>query len=328
MNLHCDQCAHPLADHANFCPVCGAPAPQVTRMTQPEKSDDAVIINRPIHCPACSELVELGHLYCGSCGAKVFDLSNQSKFYCFNCGAKNAGGAKVCYHCGSSIDDWRAQTGEIAEQIGYGGPLVLTETMTNQQIIPLTQQALTIGRNQAADIPLPCTYISKTHCELNFEDWVLKDLDSSNGTFIPGKGKIDSEPIQLTHDFNVAGLFNFRLTPGDNMTLLHLNQIVDTEDVLRNMLPRTPPDYFEKLKQTCWVIGTGDYKVYIRQFDGRVMTAPPEDQEYYEFSRHDDRYYLGTPESLNGTAKKIILKHYNEYWLPINWRVTMPREIG
>ncbi len=56
--------------------------------------------------------------------------------------------------------------------------------------IPLTKPKMLVGRKSFCDIELKFKNVSSRHCELEFRDgfWYVKDLDSTNGTSINGKG--------------------------------------------------------------------------------------------------------------------------------------------
>lgn len=56
--------------------------------------------------------------------------------------------------------------------------------------VPLTKKKMVIGRKSFCDITLPHANVSSRHCELEFRDgfWYAKDLDSTNGTSIDGRG--------------------------------------------------------------------------------------------------------------------------------------------
>jgi len=60
--------------------------------------------------------------------------------------------------------------------------------------IPLTKERLLIGRRPTCDIRLDFEKISGKHCELRLVKgvWVVKDLDSTNGTTVNGR-RISSE---------------------------------------------------------------------------------------------------------------------------------------
>ena len=49
-------------------------------------------------------------------------------------------------------------------------------------------QRLTLGRDRAADVPLANADVSRRHAEIRHENgsWQLRDLDSSNGTWVGG----------------------------------------------------------------------------------------------------------------------------------------------
>ena len=54
--------------------------------------------------------------------------------------------------------------------------------------IPLARSPLIVGRRDSCDICLPFPTLSGKHCELTFKEghWIVRDLDSTNGTQING----------------------------------------------------------------------------------------------------------------------------------------------
>jgi FHA domain len=74
------------------------------------------------------------------------------------------------------------------------------------------QDDLLVGRYQACDIVLTHTSVSRLHARLTFRDgnWVLRDLDSTNGTLVNGESVI-----------------RCRLLPGDVLTLGDESVLVD-----------------------------------------------------------------------------------------------------
>lgn len=59
----------------------------------------------------------------------------------------------------------------------------------SQQTIPIPSQPTLIGRTSETPITLPCNSVSKRHAEIRIEAGrpVLKDLGSTNGTFVNGR---------------------------------------------------------------------------------------------------------------------------------------------
>jgi len=86
-----------------------------------------------------------------------------------------------------------------------GGPAFLrTESGKSYELKPA---GLTFGRAPECDIVLDSTQVSRRHVTVKLEGvaWAIKDLGSSNGTFLNGERL---EP-------NV----NYRLSPGDELLL-------------------------------------------------------------------------------------------------------------
>ena len=93
--------------------------------------------------------------------------------------------------------------------------LELTEP-TPPQLLALdwtgTRDELLVGRHDACDVMVGHPSVSRKHARLSFRDghWVLRDLDSTNGTRVNGKRVI-----------------RCRLEPGDRLSLGSADLLVD-----------------------------------------------------------------------------------------------------
>ncbi len=67
--------------------------------------------------------------------------------------------------------------------------LVLVKKNGSRKIFPLPSSVTVIGRRPNCDLWIPLASISRRHCQLSYNDGVLKirDLGSRNGTFLNGK---------------------------------------------------------------------------------------------------------------------------------------------
>ncbi len=68
---------------------------------------------------------------------------------------------------------------------------------------PLTTGRITVGRSISNDIQVPDSEVSRKHAEIYYENgkYILRDLDSSNGTFL--NGKITKEAV-LKHNDEIS----------------------------------------------------------------------------------------------------------------------------
>jgi hypothetical protein len=84
-----------------------------------------------------------------------------------------------------------------AAQSGPANRLVITSGGKAGLEIPLGNEPLTIGRASDAGLQIRDDYTSTHHARLLLwgSDWVVQDLDSTNGTFVDGQ-RIDS-PTQV-----------------------------------------------------------------------------------------------------------------------------------
>lgn len=90
--------------------------------------------------------------------------------------------------------------------------------------IPLLKRKLLVGRRDSCDIALRFPNVSSRHCELEFQDgyWLVRDLDSSNGTKVNGV-RVRSKWIM----------------PGDELTVAKHRYKIDY-DVMPGSLPPPP----------------------------------------------------------------------------------------
>jgi len=67
-------------------------------------------------------------------------------------------------------------------------------------------KTITLGRNRDLELSLPDSKLSRRHCQIGFRDehYVLKDLKSTNGTFVNGE-RLDGEAVLNDFDRIVIG---------------------------------------------------------------------------------------------------------------------------
>jgi hypothetical protein len=94
--------------------------------------------------------------------------------------------------------------------------------LQNQQAIPVPEKVLTVGRDEASDVPIDDESVSRSHAHLYNEAGGLfvEDAGSSNGTRVRNQtvtGRVKIEVGDIIH----FGLVQFRLdpeVPGENTT--------------------------------------------------------------------------------------------------------------
>lgn len=71
--------------------------------------------------------------------------------------------------------------------------------------IPLTRSPLVLGRRESCDICLQFPNISGKHCQLTYKEglWILRDLDSKNGTRVNDL-RMDSGASKILHSDDVV----------------------------------------------------------------------------------------------------------------------------
>ena len=90
-----------------------------------------------------------------------------------------------------------------------------------------------LGRDASSDIPIYSDRISRSHLRFSFENknWVIKDLDSSNGSFI-GNKKFETHQVvkAVKIDLGGAGNFSLKVVPLEGSTTQIPNaQSIDRE---------------------------------------------------------------------------------------------------
>jgi pSer/pThr/pTyr-binding forkhead associated (FHA) protein len=76
--------------------------------------------------------------------------------------------------------------------------------------VDLGESAILIGRDATSDISLEGENVSRAHCEIRYwgNEYVLKDLQSKNGTFLNGK----PVSVAVIGANDIIGVGAFRLT--------------------------------------------------------------------------------------------------------------------
>ena len=76
--------------------------------------------------------------------------------------------------------------------------------------VDLTDGTIVVGRDASSDIKLEGENVSRAHCEIRYwgNDFVLKDLQSKNGTFLNGK----PVSVAVIDANDIIGVGEFRLT--------------------------------------------------------------------------------------------------------------------
>lgn len=67
--------------------------------------------------------------------------------------------------------------------------IVVHQDPTTQQVFPLTEKTITVGREAYNDVVLIDPEASRKHAQISFQDgrYVIEDLGSTNGTYVNGR---------------------------------------------------------------------------------------------------------------------------------------------
>tara|TARA_B100000029_G_scaffold510078_1_gene600746 strand:+ start:811 stop:1122 length:312 start_codon:yes stop_codon:yes gene_type:complete len=78
--------------------------------------------------------------------------------------------------------------------------LILEKGIPFMESIMLSEKTLTIGSAASADIPIRNQFVSRRHCQMDFQKGVflMRDLESKNGTFVNGVPVSGNNPRELS----------------------------------------------------------------------------------------------------------------------------------
>lgn len=70
-----------------------------------------------------------------------------------------------------------------------------------RQPIPVTKRRITVGRSEDCDIVAPSPIVSTVHLEITYDagEWLVTDLESSNGTSLNGEPLAPHRPARIVH---------------------------------------------------------------------------------------------------------------------------------
>ena len=138
--------------------------------------------------------------------------------------------------------------------------LVLLKKNGSHKFFPLPSSVTVIGRRHSCDLCIPLMSVSRRHCQLNYDDGVLKirDLDSRNGTYLNGK-RIDEAVIQAGDSIKIGPLTFVLQIDGQPQTIAEPDlaaqsssrQDAATEDIVDEQLDNSAElDDLDSLEET------------------------------------------------------------------------------
>ncbi len=138
--------------------------------------------------------------------------------------------------------------------------LVLLKKNGSHKFFPLPSSVTVIGRRHSCDLCIPLMSVSRRHCQLNYDDGVLKirDLDSRNGTYLNGK-RIDEAVIQAGDSIKIGPLTFVLQIDGQPQTIAEPDlaaqsssrQDAATEDIVDEQLDTSAElDDLDSLEET------------------------------------------------------------------------------
>ena len=116
------------------------------------------------------------------------------------------------------------------------GTLILTLANGSEQAFTINKNLVSLGRSAANDVSVPDAKVSRFHAHLQSSQgqWVLIDLDSSNGTRVKGQQitRIDLSPGDVIAMGDSTLRFEGEVSPKDDVELTLLDSAADLEATL------------------------------------------------------------------------------------------------
>ncbi|HWE35623.1 MAG TPA: FHA domain-containing protein [Isosphaeraceae bacterium] len=126
--------------------------------------------------------------------------------------------------------------------------LVVVRGRSATQTIHLANGVTTVGRQEGCQLRISSSQVSRRHCQLLEQQGalVVKDLGSSNGTFVNGRRISDAQVLQAGDEISI-GQVRFRIeyrNPSDSSkpSDTAVAQAVADEDVPMTVLAEEGPD--------------------------------------------------------------------------------------
>lgn len=107
-------------------------------------------------------------------------------------------------------------------------------------------RAYVLGRDHSADVPINDSRLSRAHMQVSFANkvWQLKDLDSSNGSFINGKRFEKHSLVKVvTVDLGGVGNFSVVFTPLTSSTVKTTKGSFQVQDKATRMTKMRGDEY-------------------------------------------------------------------------------------
>ncbi len=212
---------------------------------------------------------------------------------------------------------------EFYQKNAWKGNLILQKPGTQVKIILLDKAQLQIGRADKSGqlitgnrLSLPWNRISGEHFLIDFQQAFLKDLNSSNGTYINKlPQKITSESLASVKEFNLACDLTFKLVyDPKNYSVFNFSSFSTNFDNTPVFITKQALE--DKLRDSFFVYLPTDQansKLFIRKYNGMIVMDSEvlDKDDCYIIERDQDSfYYTDTKENI---YKQPIQKENNNF---------------
>lgn len=115
-------------------------------------------------------------------------------------------------------------------ELNNNNRLIILDQFTIKNYVILSSQTINIGRDEQNDIVLNCSWISGSHCALDTQKSLLRDLNSTNGTYYNHNLRVDM-PVSLANiqTFNLAEALEFEINGFRKSWHFKLKRITDNQ---------------------------------------------------------------------------------------------------
>lgn len=144
--------------------------------------------------------------------------------------------------------------------------MIILDRYSLRNIVVFLNDTIKIGRNdEQNDLLLKSEWVSGSHCEVDFKEQILKDLQSTNGTYV-NQEHIQIEKFELKNilSFNIAEAFDFLIKKQNGFYIFKVSKVFDSE-LLKNNL-----DYVQSLFNTDFIWMEENNEFYIDAFNGSI----------------------------------------------------------
>ena len=179
--------------------------------------------------------------------------------------------------------------------------LIVIDKYSSNNYIVFTKNIITLGRNDENDIIIDNEWISGNHCYFDALDKEIKDLDSTNGTFV-NNNKIQNFDLFKLKTFNIADQFDFSFAQKDNCC-----SVIQLKNVNNNKINESK--FVRSLESTKFIWLTDSSSFQINKNTGKILPGNSANKDSITIEFQNNAFFISDLE--NNVNKKKIDSHFN-----------------